>query len=149
MVPELELRRRRDQPKLVRPSTPRAVPLRTARVRDLRRYGEDEFDSLGAYTPLPDAVHSELRSLRLEYLPGPQGFVRWYFDGALGFEVLNSSLGTYSERPGRHATSDDAASGHELRPRLIPEEPMYLIISVAPAPPLPPHPHARQSTSRP
>ena len=34
------------------------------------RYGEDEFDSLGAYTPLPDAAHKELRQVRLEYEPG-------------------------------------------------------------------------------
>jgi len=34
------------------------------------RYGEDEFDSLGAYTPLPDAAHKELRRVRLEYEPG-------------------------------------------------------------------------------
>ena len=126
------------------------------------RYGEDEFDSLGAYTPLPDAAHNELRQVRLEYEPGRcahtkmptthhtqsepprnqnchairttsssqmsppcgdecdlhpcktphtrllhhtlyarrrRGFLRWYLDGALAFEVSSSSLGAYAEEP--------------------------------------------------
>lgn len=70
------------------------------RVLVHRRYGEDEFDSLGAYTPLPDAAHRELRRVRLEYEPGQRGFLRWYLDGSLAFEVSSYSLGacTWSRR---------------------------------------------------
>lgn len=139
--------RGRAQSKLVRPNTPAMPPSATPHIAQRRatsdasvprRYGEDDFDSLGAYTPLPDAVHSGLHSLRLEYFPGPDGFIRWYFDGNLGFEVLNTSLGRYAERPvrptaGVHEEGDGNSKDKELelRKRLIPEEPMYLIISVS------------------
>ena len=62
-----------------------------------RRYGEDLFDSLGAYALLPDDAHASLHRVRLEYHPGPGGFLRWYYDGLLSFEVLNTSLGAYPE----------------------------------------------------
>ena len=116
------------------------------------RYGQDLFDSLGAYALLPDDVHASLHRVRLEYHPGPAGYLRWYLDGALGFEVLNSSLGAYPERQARltdQDSSDDtensdggdtgtgAGTGtaeEQLPPRLVPEEPMYLIISASRVP---------------
>ena len=124
---------------------------------DILWYGGGHFDSLGAYFPMRASSHTAHRRgsslassaqtvpslepadqgsssgatldaasrssnslLRFEYEPGPTGFMRWYVDGALTFEVLASSLGSYR-----------AQSGERVGTRLIPEEPLYLILSVA------------------
>lgn len=101
---------------------------------DILWYGGGHFDSIGAYFPLPATAHSAgqgrqapgrepeaaLTSLRFEYEPGADGFMRWFVDGSPVLEVLASSLGQYS-----------TPSGGGVGPRLVPEEPLYLILSVA------------------
>ena len=111
---------------------------------DILWYGGGHFDSLGAYFPLPPAVHSagqgwgadaggrsgspglpgsgdeaSLTLLRFEWEPGPLGYMRWFLDGALVLDVPAESLGEYRKQ------------GEGVRARLVPEEPLYLVVSVA------------------
>lgn len=66
------------------------------------------------------AEEAGLTTLRFEYELGAGGFMRWFVDGSPVLEVLASSLGEYR-----------TPSGGGVGKRLIPEEPMYLILSVA------------------
>lgn len=65
-------------------------------------------------------AEESLTTFRFEYEPGIDGFMRWYVDGSQVLEVLASSLGQYR-----------TPSGGGVGQRLVPEEPMYLILSVA------------------
>lgn len=69
------------------------------------------------------------RTLRLEWLEGTGGHLRWYIDGAFVFEIPAEALGAYSVCA---QTPDDAEPVCESVPaRLMPSEPMSLVLNTA------------------
>ncbi|RLN49476.1 hypothetical protein BBJ29_000106 [Phytophthora kernoviae] len=79
-------------------------------------YGELGLDSISALTQLqPDAFRA-YHLYRLDWSPGPEGYIRWWMDGNFMFEIPGSALNKWVE---------------DVPPRQIPVEPSYLILSTA------------------
>ncbi|KAG7401634.1 hypothetical protein PHYBOEH_000166 [Phytophthora boehmeriae] len=79
-------------------------------------YGDLGLDSISALTQLqPDAFRA-YHLYRLDWSPGPEGYIRWWMDGNFMFEIPGSALNKW-------------VGG--VPPRLIPVEPSYLILSTA------------------
>lgn len=79
-------------------------------------FGDDGLDSVSALTQLnPDCFHA-YHLYRIDWAPGPNGYIRWWLDDNFLFEIPAASLNKWSLK---------------VPPRQIPIEPSYLILSTA------------------
>ncbi|TDH64861.1 hypothetical protein CCR75_001558 [Bremia lactucae] len=79
-------------------------------------YGEMGLDSISALTGLESNAFKSYHLYRLDWSPGPEGYIRWWMDNAFLFEIPGSALNRWVGA---------------VPPRLIPVEPSYLILSTA------------------
>lgn len=79
-------------------------------------YGENGLDSLSAVTRLNTDVFEAYHIYRIDWMPGPSGYLRWWIDGLFLYEIPGESLYVWS---------------NGVPPRQIPVEPSYLILSTA------------------
>ncbi|OQR91279.1 callose synthase [Achlya hypogyna] len=80
-------------------------------------YGERGRDSISALTQLQTDAFLKFHTYRLEWMPGYDGYIRWWLDNNFVFEVAGAALNKWV--------------GTTIPPRMIPVEPSYLIISTA------------------
>lgn len=71
-----------------------------------------QADAIGSFMQLNETNWEEFSVFRLEWEPGPEGFVRWYADDVFKFGIAAEGL--------------NAATGAQ-----IPEEPSYVILNTA------------------
>lgn len=71
-----------------------------------------QADAIGSFMQLNESNWNEFAVFRLEWEPGPHGYVRWYVDDEFKFGIAGEGL--------------NAASGAQ-----IPEEPSYVILNTA------------------
>ncbi|OQR88660.1 callose synthase, partial [Thraustotheca clavata] len=79
-------------------------------------YGERGRDSISALTQLQTDAFLKYHIYRLEWMPGYDGYIRWWLDNSFLFEIAGSALNKWVDG---------------VPPRMIPVEPSYLIISTA------------------
>ncbi|EQC33729.1 hypothetical protein SDRG_08832 [Saprolegnia diclina VS20] len=79
-------------------------------------YGERGRDSISALTQLQTDAFLRYHTYRLEWMPGYDGYIRWWLDNNFLFEVAGAALNKWADG---------------IPPRMIPVEPSYLIISTA------------------
>ncbi|RLN92138.1 hypothetical protein BBJ28_00022866, partial [Nothophytophthora sp. Chile5] len=79
-------------------------------------YGETGLDSISALTQLESNAFMAYHLYRLDWMPGPEGYIRWWLDGNFLFEIPGSALNKWEG---------------DVPPRQIPVEPSYLILSTA------------------
>ncbi|CEG43044.1 glycosyl family 48 [Plasmopara halstedii] len=79
-------------------------------------YGEMGLDSISALTRLETNAFKSYHLYRLDWSPGPEGYIRWWMDNNFLFEIPGSALNKWVG---------------EVPPRQIPVEPSYLILSTA------------------
>ncbi|KAG7393602.1 hypothetical protein PHYPSEUDO_007439 [Phytophthora pseudosyringae] len=79
-------------------------------------YGEMGLDSISALTQLQTDSFKAYHTYRLDWSPGPEGYIRWWMDNNFLFEIPGSALNKWVGT---------------VPPRLIPVEPSYLILSTA------------------
>ncbi|ETN03000.1 hypothetical protein PPTG_16032 [Phytophthora nicotianae INRA-310] len=79
-------------------------------------YGEMGLDSISALTQLESNAFKAYHLYRLDWSPGPEGYIRWWLDNNFLFEIPGSSLNKWVG---------------DVPPRQIPVEPSYLILSTA------------------
>eukprot|EP00966_Prymnesium_polylepis_P066013 1531625-Prymnesium_polylepis.1 len=75
--------------------------------------------------PLSDGYWSEQHVYAVEWKSGEGGFMRWTLDGMLLFEIKASMLST----PRTVTYNGNISSAKTLYPRLLPIEPMYVILN--------------------
>lgn len=79
-------------------------------------YGDNGLDSISALTQLNPDAFAAYHLYRLDWSPGPEGYLRWWLDDNFLFEIPASALNQWSKG---------------VPPRQIPAEPSYLILSTA------------------
>ncbi|CAH0477376.1 unnamed protein product [Peronospora belbahrii] len=79
-------------------------------------YGQLGLDSISALTQLESNAFKSYHIYRLDWSPGPEGYIRWWMDNSFLFEIPGSALNKW-------------VGG--VPPRQIPVEPSYLILSTA------------------
>ncbi|CAH0489309.1 unnamed protein product [Peronospora farinosa] len=79
-------------------------------------YGEMGLDSISALTQLESNAFNSYHMYRLDWSPGPDGYIRWWMDNSFLFEIPGSALNKWVE---------------DVPPRQIPVEPSYIILSTA------------------
>lgn len=79
-------------------------------------YGERGLDAISALTQLDPNSFDSYHLYQLDWMPGPDGYLRWWLDGNFVFEIPGEALNVWSEG---------------IPPRMIPVEPSYLILSTA------------------
>ena len=82
-------------------------------------YGSPSGDAISAFLPTSRDLYSAQHVVRLEWVAGSAGYLRWFLDDEFFFEIPAESL--EQDLP-------------ELSPRMLPEEPMYLILNTAMSP---------------
>lgn len=80
---------------------------------------------LAAMTTLDVDAFNTPKTYGLEWKAGPGGFVRWYHEGHLVYEIVETML----SKP-RHITRDGGNAWGTLPRRALPEEPMYILLNV-------------------
>lgn len=91
---------------------------------DFDRYygGTLQTDGISGNTALHETHFSAQHVYRCEWRNGPGGFIRWSIDGALQYEIMYETL---ARRFPYHVNGTRAG---EVGPRMLPTEPMYLIV---------------------
>ncbi|ETW06376.1 hypothetical protein H310_02652 [Aphanomyces invadans] len=79
-------------------------------------YGDANLDSISALTQLDSNSFKNYHLYSLEWLPGEDGYIRWWLDGNFLYEIQGAALNKWVDG---------------IPPRKIPVEPSYLIISTA------------------
>lgn len=79
-------------------------------------YGEVGLDSISALTQLESNAFKSYHLYRLDWSPGPEGYIRWWMDNNFVFEIPGEALSRWMGG---------------VPPRQIPVEPSYLILSTA------------------
>ncbi|KAL4152181.1 hypothetical protein PRNP1_009115 [Phytophthora ramorum] len=79
-------------------------------------YGEVGLDSISALTQLETNAFRDFHLYRLDWSPGPEGYIRWWLDSAFLFEIPGSALSKWVG---------------DVPPRQLPVEPSYIILSTA------------------
>ncbi|RHZ20392.1 hypothetical protein DYB37_000834 [Aphanomyces astaci] len=79
-------------------------------------YGDANLDSISALTQLDSNSFKNYHLYALEWLPGNEGYIRWWLDGNFLYEIQGAALNKWVDG---------------IPPRKIPVEPSYLIISTA------------------
>ncbi|KAH9098016.1 hypothetical protein LEN26_016820 [Aphanomyces euteiches] len=79
-------------------------------------YGDAALDSISALTQLDTNSFKNYHLYSLEWMPGEEGYIRWWLDGNFLFEIQGAALNKWVDG---------------VPPRMIPVEPSYLIISTA------------------
>uniref|UniRef100_M4BI64 1,3-beta-glucan synthase n=1 Tax=Hyaloperonospora arabidopsidis (strain Emoy2) TaxID=559515 RepID=M4BI64_HYAAE len=79
-------------------------------------YGTLGLDSISALTQLESNAFKSFHLYRLDWSPGPEGYIRWWMDNSFLFEIPGSALNKWVG---------------DVPPRRIPVEPSYLILSTA------------------
>ncbi|KAI3433376.1 hypothetical protein D9Q98_003193 [Chlorella vulgaris] len=87
----------------------------------LGRPGNEYQDSISALSDLGPSFYTDQHTYGVDWRPGQ--YLRWYIDGQLLYEVNQQAL-----------VAQTNASGAAVGPRLIPMEPMYLILNLAMSP---------------
>ncbi|KAG6610049.1 putative glycosyl transferase family 48 protein [Phytophthora cinnamomi] len=79
-------------------------------------YGDLGLDSISALTQLESNAFKSYHLYRLDWSPGPEGYIRWWLDNNFLFEIPGEALNRWMGG---------------VPPRQIPVEPSYLILSTA------------------
>ncbi|EGZ28172.1 putative glycosyl transferase family 48 protein [Phytophthora sojae] len=79
-------------------------------------YGDLGLDSISALTQLESNAFKSYHLYRLDWSPGPEGYIRWWMDNNFLFEIPGEALNRWMGG---------------VPPRQIPVEPSYLILSTA------------------
>jgi beta-glucan synthesis-associated protein KRE6 len=86
----------------------------TKTLEPVSRSKKEEYqcDAIGAIGNIDESYWKKMHKFRLEWEPGPEGYLRWYYDGKFKFGVEGKSL-------------------NKLMGTMIPTEPSYVIINTA------------------
>jgi len=84
-------------------------------------------DALSGGITERDDLHTRYWTYRMEWIPGPDGRISWYYDGDFVWGMDGNSFGDYKVC----AESADSKDCHRTPPRMIPQEPMSLVMNTA------------------